>query len=725
MAYKLPAISATDSVKIHVEDTKSLAEFRTKGYSERKSTDGFVFSKKLEPWEKFEKSVARLFSVLDFNDVEYGPKSRIAGYQVDAQGGFKGNYFVVSCKSSTEGKHNVRDSIRELSVRAAEMRKEVIRTSASKYSDVYFILALHGIEFTKEHLKYAREHNVTIWGNQFLSTAEKLYKAIGTRAVFHILKPIVTDVGDVPGIKGYEGLQPKANYFIVPAFKVSIESETVYHFQLPAELLLDLAYVARLTPGNEGAYQRMMVQTKLEAISQFLEGKTTDDGKPGFFKNNLIATFESSVMFNPLNTVDLYTGGQYEFGTLKIPARYGTLWLIDGQHRLYGYGSVNSELRMTPLPVAAYQDVDGSQQAEDFISINQNQKKVDNNLLWELLERIRPEESKEWAISKLGQELADSGYFAGRIYAPGSAQKEKTKYPLTLGTICRAIKERTILERLRVSNPTKYSDPKRYTEELIQEAKLVIEEFYQIVEESLPVNRAWKSNFVRKGNGFSVMFNILEEYLKLGHGWKLKDATILLADSIKSFFDSRVEDYERISSLSGYGPYRKLAVEIMVEINKKDPRFAFEVLSDDEKAEPLKMITDIETRIRKMIFQTLSGKSPEDWWNRYIPQTVTKSAAQRYKRNYGMTYDGKSEDIMKVLGFPEYKIIMFGEETNNWSKHFSPYFSKPKSWVKVQLDELREIRNKGPMHANSLESDTERKLAVVYRELKAQLAQFE
>ncbi len=720
MSFTLPTVQTNVREKVSKADKASVQEYEARGYQGEESGDFVIFKKRIEDWEKFEIRLAKLLEKMGVENVLQGARSRIAGYQVDVQGGYKSHYLVVSCKHSAKGSYTVREAIRELYSRSKKIEKEVIGRSGSQYTDVHFVLALSGIEFTSDNLEYAREHGITIWGNHFLSSAEKLYKAVGPRAINHLLKPIVADIGTIPGT---EYMRPRAHQFVVPAFRVSVEGTTVYHFQMPAEILLDLAYVSRLTPGNEGAYQRMMVQTKLDRIAEFIEGDAEEDRPGGIFKNNLIATFDAPVSFIANTSVDAYLGGAYEFGTLRIPASYGTLWIIDGQHRLYGYGAVSEGKRQTPLPVAAYEDSDGSLQAEDFITINQNQKKIDNNLLWELLERIRPEESREWAISKLGQELGRSGYFAKRIYMPGFAQKEKAAYSLTLGTICRAIKERKILEFVKLANNRRYPDPEAFPETAIQEAKKVIEEFYFLVEESLPKSPKWKEDFLRKGNGFSVMFNILEEYLKLGEGWSKASAAELMVSPIKQFFSSKKGEFDRIKGLSGYGPYRKFALEIMREINKRDSRFAYAVLSDSGPSDPVRKVSEIENALRLLIFKTLSGPSPRDWWSRFVPVSVQKTMEQRYARNYG-SYDGKSADIMKVMGFPEYKEIIFGDQVNNWPK-FARFFEKSKSWVKVQLDELRDIRNMGPAHSNEISSTQEEKLNLIYKELMPQLIKSE
>jgi DNA sulfur modification protein DndB len=75
------------------------------------------------------------------------------------------------------------------------------------------------------------------------------------------------------------------------------------------------------------------------------------------------------------------------FGTLKIPNSYGIAYIIDGQHRLYGYA--NSKFKNTnTIPVVAFENLDTSEQLKIFMDINENQKSVSPNLRLDLEEDL-------------------------------------------------------------------------------------------------------------------------------------------------------------------------------------------------------------------------------------------------------------------------------------------------------------------------------------------------
>ena len=62
-----------------------------------------------------------------------------------------------------------------------------------------------------------------------------------------------------------------------------------------------------------------------------------------------------------------------KIGILHIPKRYRSAYIIDGQHRLYGY-SDSLYAETNTIPVVAFVDLERSEQIKLFMDINENQK---------------------------------------------------------------------------------------------------------------------------------------------------------------------------------------------------------------------------------------------------------------------------------------------------------------------------------------------------------------
>ena len=95
----------------------------------------------------------------------------------------------------------------------------------------------------------------------------------------------------------------------------------------------------------------------------------------GFFPGALVVSIDSKgegVLFEDSAQTD---NASSKMGILSLPAKYRSVYVIDGQHRLYGY-SDSSPIIDTVIPVVAFVDLDSKEQVKMFMDINENQKKV-------------------------------------------------------------------------------------------------------------------------------------------------------------------------------------------------------------------------------------------------------------------------------------------------------------------------------------------------------------
>lgn len=72
-------------------------------------------------------------------------------------------------------------------------------------------------------------------------------------------------------------------------------------------------------------------------------------------------------------------GSISKLGILHLPKRYRSAYIIDGQHRLYGY-SDSPYAKTNSIPVVAFVDLDRQEQIKLFMDINENQKSVPKTL---------------------------------------------------------------------------------------------------------------------------------------------------------------------------------------------------------------------------------------------------------------------------------------------------------------------------------------------------------
>lgn len=120
-------------------------------------------------------------------------------------------------------------------------------------------------------------------------------------------------------------------------------------------------------------YQRIIKKQRLKEIRKFIDNK-------GFFPNSLIISIDTN---GKKLRFDLATpqieNAISRIGILYLPQLYRSVYIIDGQHRLYGYAD-SAYAGKDTIPVVAFVNLDKDKQVELFMEINENQKAVSKNL---------------------------------------------------------------------------------------------------------------------------------------------------------------------------------------------------------------------------------------------------------------------------------------------------------------------------------------------------------
>ena len=686
--------------RVETRDKKEASKLKGLGFVQKKLRSGrFILEKKLAKWEIFQEKIRILLEVLGFQDIECGQASWLSRYQIDVVGGYEGTFIVFECKSSSQPKlKKLTQEINTFAGKKAEIEKAIKEKFGTKYNEVKYILVLEDIDIPESDEKTARENDIYIWGSVYLKTAEGLFSIIGPLALHYILKEL--GVSSRP-VRDEEG---GADYR-VPAFRVTVGDQQMYSFFLPAEKLLNLAYVFRLQPGNEDAYQRLISKKRIFGTRDEM-GITEFINSGGFFKNTIVCSFDRPVKFEPKPIGLLLQESNIEFGILNIPKLYGTAWIIDGQHRLYGFAGTNPEKRKINVGVMAYQDVEKKQQARDFIDINQKQKSVDPNTLWDLLSQVDPY-SLQGAITKVAKELNKQGFFRGKILIPGKAfHRKRSAYPLKLANICNSLYDRKLLDyrvRDNLYKPTpEVTDSNHYPDSILKYPVMVLDQYFSLLWDIAEETVEWRKGFILHNNGFNVFLRVLAEILKYQKGnWDKQEVRELIEEPLKHYFEEKFEEIKEIRALTSNEAGRaRVALEIIQRINLKEENFARDFIEEAkkrdrlafEKSEPYQKLKELETNLRLFIQEKLENIS-KNWWKERIPSDVQEKAKQNLQKSQSpwpwVTDENRSPVF--YIDFPDYAKIM--QRKDNWNEIFSKIF-KDSSVIFSKLKELENIRNK-------------------------------
>lgn len=162
----------------------------------------------------------------------------------------------------------------------------------------------------------------------------------------------------------------------VPAIEGKMGNMTYYSFLIEPERLLKIGYVLHRNKANHDqmpTYQRLIKKDRLKSIREYVNNG-------GFFPNSLIISIDSkdgNVRFDRAS--QNLQGAHSHVGTLYLPKEYQSAYIIDGQHRLYGY-SDSKYAGSDTLPVIAFVNMEKDKQVKMFMDINENQKPVSKTL---------------------------------------------------------------------------------------------------------------------------------------------------------------------------------------------------------------------------------------------------------------------------------------------------------------------------------------------------------
>ena len=156
---------------------------------------------------------------------------------------------------------------------------------------------------------------------------------------------------------------------------------------MDAKTIFKLSSVSRVDDNAEEGYQRLLNNKRADDIASYLN------------EGNIIP---GSIILSAQNGCNITFNK--EQGEIEFKLNSGKLFVIDGQHRLYG--ASRSEKNIL-LPVCIFSNLEIKQEVQYFLDINSNQKGVPKTLRIELLKFLSEPDSKEAVLIKLFRDLGE------------------------------------------------------------------------------------------------------------------------------------------------------------------------------------------------------------------------------------------------------------------------------------------------------------------------------
>lgn len=168
-------------------------------------------------------------------------------------------------------------------------------------------------------------------------------------------------------------------------FTVSLVTQGKHRFYsltIPSDVLAQTCFVTTREEDPEMGFQRSLDQRRAQEIANYI------DGGLGTIPSAIILSAQPQAQFKIVDK-----GKTVEF--VKDPKAF---FVIDGQHRLYGFHLAKTSLR---VPVVIYNGLSRSDEAKIFIDVNSKQKPVPNELLLDIKNLAEYENESERLLREI------------------------------------------------------------------------------------------------------------------------------------------------------------------------------------------------------------------------------------------------------------------------------------------------------------------------------------
>lgn len=671
----------------------------SEGWEYDKTLKNHVRMKKAKPLdEQFEDEVWCLFASLGFQymnkdrnlEIPYGSLGTGTTKQIDVFAVDDETILFVECKCALSGKKgDFKKDIESISGMRNGLFAEARKYFPNKKAK--YILATKNYEVSDNDQARMKELSIQHFDEYAIKYLSELTKHLGECARFQLLGNL------------FEGQKINAMENRIPAIEGKMGGYTYYSFSIEPEKLLKIAYVLHRNEANSDmmpTYQRIVKKSRLKEIQKFVNNG-------GFFPNSLIISIDTKGKKLKFDLAPSQIDSSISrIGVLHLPQLYRSAYIIDGQHRLYGYAD-SKYASTNSIPVVAFINLAQEKQVKLFMEINENQKSVSKNLqntlnadlLWTSDDWNKRRKALRLDIAQKLGELQSSPLFERIII--GENETSSTCC-ITIDTIERALKSTNFLSRYSKGNII--SEDGTYDKGNNEATRKVFLPFiiqcFKYFKENLP--EEWEKGDSAQGvltinntiYALIKLFSDIVDHLitlnkinpKSDHPCDVASEVEYYLAPLVNFFNAMTAE-DRIEIRTNYGSGGKTKVwrtfQKIIAESRGDfkPEGLPQWIRDNTKqynVESFKMIRDLEHAIKNHFAYKLKEKYGEKWLTAGLPPKVYRQANNMMgKQNYDNSAKGvnKTVSIWDCVTIANCKdIATFGP---NWTELFEAFYTRP------------------------------------------------
>ena len=637
--------------KVRLEEADGWRVFRKNAKSTR-------MAKPKPPDEQLEDEVWSILAQMGFKEMSKGRQFVVAvgeglpPRQIDVFAKDDETVVFVECtQQDTAGRKRMLPLIDKISALREKLLKSIWKAYGHQIK-VNHVIATRNITWSSVDIDRCKKAQITVLSDSELDYYLALSLHLKHAARYQLLAHLFS------GQKIY-GLEKS-----VVATRGEMGGETFFMFLIKPDELLKIAYVGHKSSRDIEdieTYQRMLTPTRLKKIAQYINSG-------GKFPTNIVVNLKTKKRTG-LRFEEKQKVGDEVLGVLYLPPIYASAWIIDGQHRLYGYAYASDSEGFnedtTVLPVLAFENLPADDERRLFIDINSKQVKVSTGLLVELYSSLHwrssdPEEAYQALLSRIASRLNSekTSPLYDRLVVTG---KKKTRYRcLTQTSIRDGLKVAKLLgtfsKRVIVPGPLSTGRVDKYDDNLRKGLSVLTGVFRMF---STQLKDHWKTGdgpdgYLCTNNGIRALFHIIKDvtdHIQKKHGTDLylsnADETFAeikpylqtLIDFFKTATPHEVKAFRRIgSSLTAV---RQQSWEIEAHIQNVFPDFrpvglqkyldSRDVTGTEEAA---RKVIQIHGRLFDYVIETLKkhhGTDNKVWWTIGIPLKIRQDCSSRWE----------------------------------------------------------------------------------------------
>ncbi|MEQ3342816.1 DGQHR domain-containing protein [Lachnospira eligens] len=722
VSYKELVSAKNKRKNIYIEDKQrkvALGELEEEGWEYVKdySDPKFVKVRREKPYdEQFEDRVWLLFYQMGFLHMNkdrnfkmtYDFQNPNFTQQIDVFAADEETVLIVECKSADKTKDGTfKKEIEALHGQMDGLRKTALKQFPGR--KVKFIWAVHNYIMSPKDIQRMEEWGIIFFSDSTIDYYCELVRHLGTCARFQLL-------GNLLANTEIKNMQNK-----IPAIKGRMGGHEYYEFSIEPEKLLKIGYVLHRSEANKNmmpTYQRIIKKKRLKEVQNFINNG-------GYFPNSLIISIDTKgkgIQFDQsLTKVD---GALSKLGILHLPKRYHSAYIIDGQHRLYGYSDTDYSKTNT-IPVVAFIDLDRTEQLKLFMDINENQKAVsktlrvtlNSDMLWDSSDyNARREALRSMIAQKCGEEPTSA--LLGRIVI-GEDEKNSTKC-ITIEAIQQALKKSHFLSvygknNVIISDGSFDVGDNQATVDLLYP---FLEACFRLIKTNCEAEwAAGEQGILTINRGIQAVIRVIDDIViqlleqkkivpKSQNIDEIVDEVEYYLEPLMSYINT-IDDPARkeLKGFLGGGAdnkfwrsFEKVISEKRDDFNPEGLREFIENETKQYNSESREYLSYIEERVKEMVADALNSYYGDKWLIKGLPKTIYKNAEKMASdRNYDLLSNDEDGEIeaWDCVTLSDCKEIV--TYSHNWSEIFEPIMTRPEDKnlsTKDQKTEWMAVMNK-------------------------------